>query len=169
MTFVVPFDGSDLAAAALVRAAELAAVMDESVVAVAAVPEGNADYARERGWLGPDEPFDLESVVGSLRERVDALAPTAEFRSVTVDRYAPPGTIAGRLRRVAREEDASMVFVGSENAGSLVTSISSVGGSVAAEDAYDVVIVRNARPSKASTLRDAAPGDGPGADRYDTE
>jgi hypothetical protein len=44
---------------------------------------------------------------------------------------------------VIRECDASLVFVGSDNAGRMVTSISSVGGSVAADTAYDVVVVRN--------------------------
>ncbi len=50
-----------------------------------------------------------------------------------------------------------MVFIGSENAGHLVTSISSVGGSIASDDAYDVVIVRHRNPSKIAQLRNTSP------------
>ena len=49
-----------------------------------------------------------------------------------------------------READASMVFIGSENAGNLVTAVSSVGAHVAANDQYDVVIVRHREPTKLS-------------------
>jgi hypothetical protein len=61
---------------------------------------------------------------------------------------------------VAREVDASMVFVGSDNAGRLVSSLSSVGDTVVAEGSYDVVIVRNRTPSSVETVADASPFDG---------
>ncbi|MFD1633823.1 universal stress protein [Haloplanus ruber] len=157
MTFVVPFDGSELAAAALVRAVEFGSVLDERVVAASVIPEKNAAYARERGWLESDEPFDREAVVSALHEDVASLTPNAEFRYETVGRHAATGTIAKRIRKLAREVDASMVFVGSENAGRLVSSLSSVGGTVAADDAYDVVIVRHRNPSKVSRVADASP------------
>ena len=51
MTFVVPFDGSTLARAAMVRSVEFHTVLDERVVAVSVIPEGNARYARERNWI----------------------------------------------------------------------------------------------------------------------
>jgi nucleotide-binding universal stress UspA family protein len=167
MTFVVPFDGSELAATALVRAVEFAAVLDERVVTVSVIPEGNASYARERGWLDPGEEFDLESVVAHLHEAVTAHAPAAEFRYEVVGRRAPPGTIATRLRERARAEGASMVFVGSENAGRLVSSLSSVGETVAADDAYDVVIVRHRTPSKIERVDDASPFRGTKSDFYE--
>jgi len=157
MTFVVPFDGSELAAAALVRAVEFGGVLDERVLTVSVIPDGNAAYAQERGWLEADEPFDREAVVATLQEDVTALAPNAEFRYETVGRRATAGTIASRLRGIAREVDASMVFVGSENAGRLVSSLSSVGGTVAADDAYDVVIVRNRTPSKVPRVAETSP------------
>ena len=47
---------------------------------------------------------------------------------------------------MARDEDASVVFIGSDNAGSLVSSVSSVGSTVAADEAYDVFIVRHEDP-----------------------
>lgn len=157
MTFVVPFDGSDLAEAALVRAVEFGVVFDEQVLAVSVIPNGNTEYARERGWIGPDEAFDLESVVATLHTQVAELCPTADFQHEAVDPYTASGTISSRLRSVARDEDASMVFIGSENAGHLVTAVSSVGASVAADEAYDVVIVRNRSPAKIEEIRSASP------------
>lgn len=155
MTFVIPFDGSELAESALVRASEFGSALDEPLVAVTVVPDGNAEYAREREWIDPGEPFDLEAVVAAIRDRVQEIAPEAEFRSVTVDRYAPSGTIANRVRRVAKEESASMVFVGSENAGHMVTALGSVGGTVAADSNYDVLIVRATEPAALPGLEGA--------------
>jgi len=43
MTLVVPFDGSDLAEAALVRATEFGSVFDEDVLAISVIPKGNQD------------------------------------------------------------------------------------------------------------------------------
>lgn len=156
MTFVVPFDGSDLAEAALGRAIEFAAVLDEPVVAVVVVPTENRAYARERGWIAEDEPFEPKTVVSRLREQVLEVDPEAAFDHVVVDEYATSGTIASRIRRFARGVDASMVFVGSENAGRVVSGIGSVGATVAGEPTYDVVIVRNPGPARVDRLRKAA-------------
>ncbi|MEF8871488.1 MAG: universal stress protein [Haloarculaceae archaeon] len=157
MTVVVPFDGSSLAEAALVRATEFGTVFDEDVLAVSVLPKGNTKYAREQGWIGQNEEFDRESVISTLHEQVTDLCPSADFRHKVVGRYAKAGTIANRLRKVAREEDASMVFIGSENAGRLVTAVSSVGGTVATDESYDVVIVRHRSPAKIAKIRDASP------------
>jgi nucleotide-binding universal stress UspA family protein len=157
MTLVVPFDGSRLAEAALVRATEFGNVFDEDVLAVSVIPKGDTDYAREHGWITQDEEFDMGSVVSTLHKQVTNLSPSADFRHKVVDRYAPSGSIANRIRKVAQKEDASMVFLGSENAGHLVTSVSSIGASVVAEDSYDVVIVRDRSPAKIAKLEDASP------------
>jgi nucleotide-binding universal stress UspA family protein len=166
MTLVVPFDGSELAEAALVRATEFGNVFHEDVLAVSVIPKGNADYARERGWVDGTEEFELESVVARLHEQVTGLCPSADFRHKVVGRTAPPGTIAKRLRTVAREEDASMVFVGSENAGRIVVGVSSVGGTVAADESYDVVVVRSRQPATVAKLRNASPHRPPKSDFY---
>ncbi|SFS10080.1 Nucleotide-binding universal stress protein, UspA family [Halomicrobium zhouii] len=156
MTLVVPFDGSELSEAALLRADQFGVVFDESVVAVTVIPDGNVDYARERDWIDSDEAFDRSAVVSKIHGQVSDLCPSADFRHFVVGRYAPSGAISKRIRKVAKREDASMVFVGSDNAGRLVTSISSVGGSVATDEAYDVVIVRHSGPAKSARLRGAA-------------
>ena len=166
MTLVVPFDGSELAEAALVRATEFGNVFDEDVLAVSVIPKGNTDYAREHDWIGQNEDFDLEAVVSTLHEQVTDLSPSADFRHKVVDRYAPSGSIAKRLRNVARDEDASMVFIGSENAGHLVSAVSSVGSTVATGEAYDVVIVRDRSPAKIAKVKNASPYNDPKSDFY---
>ena len=156
MTLVVPFDGSELAEAALVRAAALDAVFEEGVVAVTIVPNGNREYAREAGWIDDGE-FELDAITERLEKQVAALAPDARYRYDVVGQYASAGTISKRVREVAREEDASMVVIGSENAGHLTVSVSSVGGGIAADNAYDVLVVRNRSPSKVERVREASP------------
>ncbi|GGL29506.1 hypothetical protein GCM10009037_11500 [Halarchaeum grantii] len=157
MTLFVPYDGSDLARTALVRATEFSTVLDERVVAAAVIPEGNREYARERDWIGPTESFDLDAVVETLHTQVVSLAPQADFEHATVARFAPPGTVAGTLRDLADDADAAIVFIGSENAGDIVSTLGSVGAAVAAEDAYDVHIVRNRAPSKIEAVASASP------------
>ncbi|ARS89794.1 universal stress protein [Natrarchaeobaculum aegyptiacum] len=153
MTIVVPFDGSPLAEAALVRATDLCDALEQPVLAVSVIPRGNAKYARERGWLEPGEAFDGDAIVGSLHRQVTSLAPSANFRHEAVGRYAPTGSIARTIRRVAIEENASMVVLGSENAGRIVTAMSTVGTNVAADDRYDVLIVRHATPARVARVR----------------
>ena len=157
MTLVVPFDGSDLAEAALVRAAAFDAVFEEGVVAVSVVPSGDVDYAREAGWIGDDEAFDVGAITDRIEAQVAEIAPDARFRYDTVGQYASAGTIAKHVRQAAREEDASMVVIGSENAGHLTVSVSSVGGGIAADDAYDVLVVRSEHPSKVERVKEASP------------
>ena len=145
MSIVVPFDGSELSRLALRRAAVMSAAFDAAVHAVTVVPRG-ADYARDQGWIDADEPFDGDRIVERLRAQVAEVAPDATYHAQRVDSRLPRGSIAKRLRRFAREHDANVVFVGSENAGRVVTPISSVGGTVAADEDYDVYVVRNRRP-----------------------
>ena len=145
MTIIVPFDGGTLSKAALRRAGELGAVFDERVVAVSVIPNSNERYARNRGWLEEGEPFDPEVIISSLSMQVYTLVPEATFEYEVVSRYAQAGEIASKLRRIARRSEASLVVIGSDNAGQIVSSVSSVGSSVAADDAYDVMIVRHDR------------------------
>jgi nucleotide-binding universal stress UspA family protein len=153
MTLFVPFDGSELAEAALARATEFGTVFDEDVLAASVIPKGNADYARRRGWLGPEEPFDRGAVASRLHAGVTDICPSADFRHRVVDRFAPAGAIARELRKMAANEDVSMAFVGSDNAGRVVTSLASVGSAVSSDESYDVVIVRRRRPPGSATLR----------------
>ena len=56
--------------------------------------------------------------------------------SVTTD-------VVRTVRVVAQEVDATIVFVGSENAGRVSTPVSSVGAPVSEDPRYDVHIVRH--------------------------
>lgn len=151
MTLLVPFDGTPLSEAALVRATQFGAAFDEPVVAATVIPVGNSGYARERGWLDPSEPFTLDTIRSKLEDQVAELAPGASFEPMTVDQYASPGVISKRLRKLAKSRDAVMVFLGSENAGRIVAGLSSVGAGVATDTGYDVVIVRQTDPKKLTT------------------
>jgi nucleotide-binding universal stress UspA family protein len=147
VTYLVPFDGSPLAEAALARAAEFAAVMDEGVLALAVVPVDDPDFAVERGWTDTPGAYDPDEVVDRLRSQVADVAPAATFRcerpedvssvaSVTTD-------VVRTIRAVAQEVGATIVFIGSENAGRVSTPVTSVGAPVSEDPRYDVHIVRH--------------------------
>jgi len=144
VTHFVAYDGSDLARAALARAAEYADALDAPLQVATVVPVGDAEYARDCGWLDSGEPFDAATVAEAIRGEVEEIAPEASVHLATVDRFAPGGAIAERLRALAREDEARVVFLGSDNAGHVVSGISSVGQRVTAgDDVYDVHIVRH--------------------------
>lgn len=156
MTFLVSFDGRPLSQAALSRAVGFASTVDEPIVVLTVIPDGNSSYARDHEWLDPDESFDRETVVGRLRRSVDDMAPDAEFRYELVDRYAPSGTISSRIKRTIRDVDASMVFIGSDNAGRIAATVTSVGAGISGGD-YDVLLVRTPNPSPIEQIRRLEP------------
>jgi nucleotide-binding universal stress UspA family protein len=141
MTVLVAFDGTALSAAAMRRAKAFVRGTDAGIVAVTVIPTSEK-YAQEKGWIDDGKPFSTEAVVDHLTDQVEAIAPEAAFRYELVDQFAPAGTIANRIRRVAADVDAAVVFVGSEDAGGLVAPISSVGGTVSAAREYDVYVAR---------------------------
>lgn len=145
MTFLVPFDGSDPSRVGVRRAVELAP-RSIRVVAFSVVPRKHTEWARDRGLLEADEEYSNERVVSRLQDRAHDVDDDVVFQHTTVDRYAPTGTISHEIRSFARDVDAKMVFVGSEQAGSIVSTLQSVGSSVASDDAYDVVLVRRQEP-----------------------
>ena len=145
MAFAVPFDGSDLAEAALVRADEYARVLDESVV-VMTVISTRYHYAKEKGWIETREEFDIETVARRLWEQASELVGDVAFEYELVGPRPPAGAIAKGIRNMIRREDPNVVFIGSDNAGRIVAPVSSVGDSVASAEAYDVYLVRDTNP-----------------------
>ncbi|MCO8268673.1 universal stress protein [Haloferax sp. AB510] len=143
--YLVAYDGSRLANAALDSAAQFASATGHDVLAVAVVPDDSA-YAVEAGWVPSREVFDRQTVVGELHKTAVDIAPSASFQAVSVGKNPAPGNIVSKLRTVASETDATVIFVGSENAGRVVVPLVSVGGNVASDDAHDVHIVRHAPP-----------------------
>ena len=160
MTYMVPFDGSALSEAALTKARVHAIALEESrsditqelhnggpleVVAVSVVPD-SPHYAGEKGWLEEGEEFSTRRVVERLHEQVTGIDPSAAFQFERIDGAARAGGISQCLRRKADELGASVVFIGSENAGRIVTPVTSVSAAVAADQDYDVFIVRRPLP-----------------------
>jgi len=143
MTFVVPFDGQPRTVTALKRAREFADALDEELLVVSVIPQRNAAYARERGWLSAGEPFDMKTIVSALREQVRDIAPEAAFEYEQCSRSVTGNRIAKPVRKVAKRVGADLVFVGSDNAGRLTTTAASVGNRIATDGSYDVVLVRS--------------------------
>lgn len=152
MTFAVPYDGSELSKVALVRAGEYGKALEEDVVAVSVIPAGS-DYALEKGWIDDRSEFDVDGVASQLMSEVTSFVPTAGFRYETLERRPPQGAVANAIRRMAHEVDAAVVFLGSDDAGQVVTPVTSVGGGVAADEEYDVHIVRSETPTDVAGLR----------------
>lgn len=160
MTFVVPFDGTDLSRSALASARLYSIAFEDStseivewllpeqpldVVAISIIPESRR-YAQRKGWIREDEDFNPREIAEELHKDVANITPNANFQYERIDGVASVGTISARIRQKAYELDASVLFIGSENAGRLVTPLSSVGHSIAADQRYDVHLVRKPIP-----------------------
>ena len=151
MTLLVPFDDSPLSRAALQRASEFAGFMDQEVVALTVIPEDDLDYAEEHGWLTERTPFTVEAIADRLESRAREIAPNVRFRYETLadeEGEEPVATrtldVVRKVRQVANEEDTTMLFLGSENAGRVTSPLSSVGSPLSEDAAYDIHIVRHA-------------------------
>lgn len=157
---MVPFDGSELARAALAKARLYSIALSEAppdlrdqilregsleVVAVSIVPESR-HYARKKGWITESEDFNSRQVIEMLHREVTDLVPSAEFAFERVEGSATAGTVSNRLRKKAKELNAVTIFIGSENAGRIVQPLSSVGRGVSGDPRYDVYIIRRRLP-----------------------
>jgi len=146
MTLLVPFDGSELSEAALERATEFAEFSGEDVLALTVVPD-EPEYALSRGWLDAEEPFDQDAIAERLRERVADIAPGADFRYEVPEDVSSMAScttdVIRTIRAVAHEVEASVIFIGSENAGRVSAPVSSVGAPVSEDPSYDVYIIRH--------------------------
>jgi nucleotide-binding universal stress UspA family protein len=149
VTLLVPFDDSPLSRAALERASEFAAFTDQEVVALTVIPDDDPDYAEARGWLTEQTPFTAEAIADRLGRRVAEIAPNARFRHETLDESDDPTAtttldVVRKIREVAHDVDATILFLGSENAGRVTSPLSSVGNPLSEDAAYDIHIVRRA-------------------------
>ncbi len=144
MVFLVPFDGSPAATAALDRAVEHGEAFDRKVVAVSFVPTGT-EFAKRRIWVDPGEDFALESARQELERKIDETTDDTELVYDDATAGSPDDGIANEVRQVARDVDATVLFVGasegaSENGEGLVTPF----GPISADADYDVHVVRTA-------------------------
>lgn len=148
MILLVPFDGSALATTALSRAAEYATYADEAVVVCSVIPD-DAEYAREQGRPSGPDTFDPAVVASQLEAQIRSVAPDVCFRWESVEPSPDPTAtlttdVVRTIRSVAAALEASVLFVGSENAGRVSTPLTSVGSPVSNDPRYDVHIVRHA-------------------------
>jgi len=150
MTFVVPLMDRSLRKPLSSGAVEYGTALDEGIAAVVVVPERKR-YAREKGWIGENEQYDVEVVAG-LREQVRTLAPSSAFEFERLREFPPETELADHIERLIRNHGPSVVFLGSDNVGRVVTPLTSVGVHVAAEESYDVFIVRHPAPPTLETL-----------------
>ncbi len=146
MTLFVPFDGSELATTALEKAATFGELLDEDVLVVTVIPD-DPQYAVERGWITDGEPFNSDEIAAGLQTQAGEIAPNATVRIERVSSDEPTATarttVVREIRQVATDVEASIVFIGSKNAGSVIAPPSSVGGTVAGDHRYDVYVVRH--------------------------
>jgi nucleotide-binding universal stress UspA family protein len=147
MTYLVPFDGSALAEAALRRATEFGDLTDTEVVALVVIPLDERDFAVERGWIDEGERYDPDEIESALEAKIRTVAPDATIRCERPEDVSSVASITTdvvrTIRAFAEEADAEIVFIGSENAGRVSTPVSSVGAPVSEDPRYDVHIVRH--------------------------
>jgi len=136
MVFLVPFDGSPLADAALDRAVTYAEALGTDVVAVSLIPTGS-DYAQRRRRVDPTEDFAAETAASDLRRKIEEATDDAELHYEDVSAYSA-NDLSETIRQVARDVDASVVFLGSADTDDIVVPIAELDEA----DAYDVHIVR---------------------------
>jgi nucleotide-binding universal stress UspA family protein len=147
MTVLAPYDGSDLSRAAVRRAVEFADYRDEGALVLTVIPDDSA-FAVQRGWAEEEAQYDPATVEERFRSEVESLAPEATFRTEQPDSPAPAAAVrddvARTIRTVAADIDASILFIGSDNAGQVSTPADSVGSPISTDAEYDVHIVRTA-------------------------
>jgi nucleotide-binding universal stress UspA family protein len=147
MTLLVPYDGTDLADAALRRATEFGDALGQEVVAVTVLPVERS-YAVHHEWVRPGESYEPDDVAAAFETRIRDVAPEATFRTNRLDDHGDSGRtvvmdIVATIREVAAELDAEILFVGSDNAGRVASPITSVGNPLSDSTTYDVHIVRH--------------------------
>ena len=149
MVFLVPYDGSASSEAALARAVEHGAALDEEVVAVSFVPTGDT-YAQRRRWIEPDEDFAVETASADLKRKIEEATDDAERQFSEPGAESPDEGVTGQVRQTAVDVDASVVFVGTGSpedgtAGSTAKGgdrMTTPFGSVDVDAPYDLHLVR---------------------------
>ena len=113
----------------------------EPVVTAAAGPYGRIAFG--------DESYDPDEVASALEAQVNKTSPGATFRCERPEDVSSVASVSTdvvrTIRVVAQAVDATVVFIGSENAGRVSTPVTSVGAPVSEDPRYDVHIVRHAR------------------------
>ena len=141
MVFLVPFDGSPAAKAALRRAVEHGLALERSVLAVSFVPTG-AEFAQRRTWIEPADDFAAEEAAAALERKIDETTDETELVYDETSAGSPVDGIAAAVRQTAQDVGAETLFVGLQNGSA--EALETPFGSISASADYDVHIVRGA-------------------------
>ncbi|WP_336325963.1 universal stress protein [Halovenus sp. HT40] len=141
MVFLVPYDGSRVARAALDRAVEHAEALDEQVIAVSFVPTGS-EYAQRRKWIEPSEDFAADTAHQQLQQKIEETTDSAERTFEETGASGVHDGLAERIRQVADDVEASILFVGT-NDGDDEDDVTTPFGPIAPNGKYDVHLVRS--------------------------
>ncbi|MFB6310268.1 MAG: universal stress protein [Salinirussus sp.] len=139
MVFVVPYDGSNAADAALRRAVEHGRAMNRDVLAVAYVPTG-AEFAERRTWIQPDDDFAASEATAALDRKIDETTDETELVYEHESAGSPSDGIGEAVRATATEVGASVLFVGIRNGSAEL--LETRFGSISADAPYDLHLVR---------------------------
>jgi nucleotide-binding universal stress UspA family protein len=141
MVFVVPFDGSPVAEAALRRAVEHGRALGRDVLAVSYVPTG-AEFAERRTWIEPGEDFAVEEASASLQRKIEETTDATELVYEDATAGSPADGIGDAVRETAMDVGARVLFVGIANGSE--DALETRFGSISATASYDVHLVRGA-------------------------
>ncbi len=141
MVFVVPFDGSPAAEAALRRAVEHGRALGRHVLAVSYVPTG-AEFAERRTWIEPADDFAVEEASASLERKIEEATDETELVYEDATAGSPTDGIADAVRETAMDVDAKVLFVGIANGSE--DALETRFGSISTAASYDVHLVRGA-------------------------
>lgn len=141
MAFLVPYDGSRVAQAALDRAVTHGEALGEKVVAVSFVPTGS-EYVQRRKWIEPEDDFAVNSARESLQRKIEETIDDSERTFEESGASAPHDGVTEDIRQVANEVEASVLFVGTSE-DSDEDQLETPFGTVAPNGDYDVHLVRS--------------------------
>lgn len=138
MKLLVAYNGSRLAEEAVRRATHFADQGDD-VLVVSVVPRNPGDAEEALEFASND----YDEIVDEARSRIREISGDADFVAVDIGRPVTAGRVGHRVRDLARERGADVVFVGSMKAGRIVSNISSPATQIVTDTGYDVVVVRD--------------------------
>lgn len=141
MVFLVPYDGSQVANAALDRAVEHGKALDEQVVAVSFVPTGS-EYALRRTWIEPGEDFAVDMARKEISRKIEETTDSAERTFSENSAVQLHNGVTEEIRRVANDVEASVLFVGTDDEDE-EDDLHTPFGSISPNGEYDVHLVRS--------------------------
>lgn len=142
MVFLVPYDGSSVSEAALDRAVEHGEALEEEVVAVTFVPTGS-EYAERRKWIEPTEDFAVDSARSELKRKIAETTDDAERNYLDSGATSVENGVSDRIRRIAKDVDASIMYVGTSDDEQPENTVTTPFGAIAQDGSYDVHLVRS--------------------------